>query len=219
MTDYSALMARKRIKQPNVDPAKLARVWADAAPLSSYITSRANEVLAQSKSANRSPDSSSAMERTARTLEFHMNRQIAMEKAKAETKNHLIAGRLNCVGRKSDSYNFERIGPSFWVGAKIDWGNDSVSRDDEVVVEVRVITETTVDHGSEEAESRTTREIVAAAIEHYATQDPTLSAPPSVRFRAYRAYIEKQGFDPFRDRGFSTKTFEACETEYRNNNK
>ena len=60
-------------------------------------------------------------------------------------------------------------------------------------------------------------EVIQAAIEDYARTDPGLRKPRVKRYRAYRTYISGQGIDP--DFGFSDKTFERYESEFRRNRK
>lgn len=56
-------------------------------------------------------------------------------------------------------------------------------------------------------------EVIQAAIENYARTDPSLRKARVKRYRAYRSYISEQGIDP--DLGFSDKTFERYESEFR----
>ncbi len=58
-------------------------------------------------------------------------------------------------------------------------------------------------------------EVIQAAIKDYARADPGLRKPRVKRYRAYRTYISGQGIDP--DVGFSDKTFERYESEFRRN--
>lgn len=56
-------------------------------------------------------------------------------------------------------------------------------------------------------------EVIRAAINDYAKTDSGLRSPCVKRYRAYRSYISAQGIDP--DSGFSDKTFEKYEREFR----
>ena len=58
-------------------------------------------------------------------------------------------------------------------------------------------------------------EVIRAAITDYQKTDPGLSRPPSEQYRTYRSYISPQGYKPYRDAGFSNKTFEKYEREFR----
>lgn len=58
-------------------------------------------------------------------------------------------------------------------------------------------------------------DVILAAIAEHSTNDPGLKLPKSERFRAYRFYISERGYDPHREDGFSDKTIEKFETEFR----
>lgn len=206
--------------------AKLARIWADAVPLSSFIvaTSRGGAGQAEYGDDTRSSDDrSSRIENVARMVESAAYQLASLKEAKAETMNELIAGRLVCLGRKPYSNEFEKIDPSTWIGADVDWGGNTVTRDDQAIIDVRVMT-SRVD---EEAGVRDKRgpgrpsqgEVISAAIAKYAVEDPKLNRPLLERYRAYKSYISKCGYDPHKDDGFSDKTIEKYETEYRNKNR
>jgi len=58
-------------------------------------------------------------------------------------------------------------------------------------------------------------DLIRAAIRDYAKKDASLRKAKKTRYRAYRAYISAQGIDPDPDSGFSDKTLEKYETEFR----
>jgi hypothetical protein len=143
----------------------------------------------------------------------------ARDRAKTELRNELVAGRLVGLGRRSDSYNIETIDCSFWIGAKVDWEHDAVSREDAALIDVRVVAPETIKAIRPTPEPRSGPpsevELILAAIEDYAKKDPALRRPPAERYGAYRSFIVSKGRDPRRERGFSESAFEKYEREYR----
>jgi hypothetical protein len=61
--------------------------------------------------------------------------------------------------------------------------------------------------------------VILAAIAEHAKTDLHLERPRPERYRNYRSYARSQGYDPHRDAGFSDKTFEKYEREFRNKTK
>ena len=61
--------------------------------------------------------------------------------------------------------------------------------------------------------------VIRAAIAEQARTDPRLERPRRERYENYRAYAKSQGYDPRRDDGFSEKTFEKYERQFRNKHK
>lgn len=204
-------------------PSEIAREWADADPLSRFLSDRSRLGTAspdgQGVQSGRE-DGPSSLETAARMLRSASYQIESSRKATLETENDLVAGRLTGIGRKPNSHQFERIPASYWIGAAIEWGRDAVTRDGEELIEVRITSARTIDTRVETLEQprpgRPTKgDVILAAISDYAADDPTLKGPRSERFRAYRAYISEQGYDPRKDDGFSDKTIEKFETEYR----
>ena len=102
-------------------------------------------------------------------------------------------------------------------------GSDSVSRDGTKVMDVRLappdVLQALQDKPQPPTPSSSIAYVIRAAIAEYAKTDPRLRPPPSDRYRAYRSYISSRGFDPRKDRGFSDKTFERYEQEFRRKSK
>lgn len=164
----------------------------------------------------------STMEQVARSLEGHVDRASARDKARTATINDLIAARIVGLGRPADSYLFEKVSESFWIGAAIDWVAGSASRDGRTVIDIRVVPADILlpfNPVAQHAPGRPSKEeVIRAAIAAYAKEDPTLSRQPTVRYRAYRTHIASQGYDP-KEAGFSEKTFEKYERKFRIENK
>ena len=105
----------------------------------------------------------------------------------------------------------------------MDWGGNSAIRGQEEVVDLRVLT----DPKSAPAEPENVpkpgrpskKSVIKAAIAEHAKSDPGLAQPKNERFKAYRSYIFEQGYNPRRDSGFSDKTIEKYETEFRRKSK
>ena len=57
-------------------------------------------------------------------------------------------------------------------------------------------------------------DLILAAIAEHSNNDPGLTLPKRERFHAYRSYISERGYDS-REDGFSDKTIEKYETEFR----
>lgn len=185
---------------------ELRRIWAGAIPLSKFIEDRTG---------GRAPPAPGLKTRKIRkpsALELIFERNEVQQ----ETIKDLIAGRLVAVGRRSDSYEFDWISASFWIGAVVI--ADTVSRDGTLLVEVGIAPpEARRDVQQKQKpnpEASARAEVRRAAIMEYLKTDPDLSAPRSKRYRAYKSYISSHGFDTNK-RGFSVKTFEKDETEFR----
>jgi hypothetical protein len=161
----------------------------------------------------------SGLENLARLAELNAILRLTQDKAKADILNDLIAGRLVGFGRPSESYDFERIDASYWIGAKVDWGG-SASRDSRTFIEVRIVMPDAIAPIQPKPQPGPGRpskaEVIRAAIDEYAKSDSALDRPRSERYRAYRSYISSKGFKRVRDAGFSDKTFEKYEREFRN---
>lgn len=199
----------------------LARIWADATPLARFMEERAEQECRESTPA-RNPTRArqpSTMELLAASMQFQRELASARDKARTATINDLIAGRIVGLGRPSDSYLFERVEVSFWIGAVVDWMCGTASRDGRTVIEVRVVPAGVLKPVQPEAHEAPGRpsmaDVIRAAIADYAKADPALRRPPTERYRAYRAYISARGYDPHRDPGFTKKTYEKYEREFR----
>lgn len=210
-----------------MDPSSvgtLARVWADAAPLAKYILKRAEgPAEGPLKRKPRRVRKLTSWEYLAAGTEFYATQRVSWDQARTDTRNDLIAGRVVAVGRLSNSYDFERIPPSFWIGAEVDWDRDAVSRDGKNVIEVRVLKPEAIASVQPKPQSGPGRpskaEVIRAAIAEHAKTDSALERPPAERYRIYRAYLSDQGYKPYKTVGFSNKTFEKFEREFRNKNK
>jgi hypothetical protein len=171
----------------------LAQVWADATPLARFIEERAEQRRRESARA-RGPARGrqlSTIEQVARNLEIDVNRASARDKARTATVNDLIAARIAGLGRPSDSYVFERISESFWIGAAIDWITGSASCDGSTVIEIRIVPVDALKPVQPEVRATAGRlskkDAIRTAIAAYAKEHPTLDRPPLERFQAYRS--------------------------------
>jgi hypothetical protein len=198
------------------DNQALRRVWADATLLSKYVEDRAETLVREAPPARgrkiRRIRQPSTLEYIALASEYHGNLHIARGKAQKATINDLIAGRIVGLGRRPGSYVFEAIEPSFWIGADV--AGDAVTREGVKIIEVRMVQPDAIPVDQAEAKKASPKELICAAITEYLKKDPGLSRPPAERYRAYRAYISKQGRDPRRERGFGDKNFEKYEREF-----
>ena len=204
------------------DPEKLAKAWATATSLHAYSVEKAEQRWRESTPGWQRPQTHEVFSVgwAFRNQEFH-KRLVAAQKA---TLKELIAGQIIGLGRLSGSKGIDKISGSFWIDAKVeDWFGGKVSCDGSTYSEVCVVSAGAIAPTLEKASSTvgapSRAVVIRAAIEAYAKVDPGLVKPPSVRFRAYRAYISEHGYDPRTDRGFNQKTFEKYELEYRNKNR
>jgi hypothetical protein len=204
--------------------ATLAQIWAYATRLGKFVEERAERLCREAtppRKARRVPKWR-GLEMMAEAMEYDRNLIAARVKAKTATINDLIAGQIVGLGRPSDSYNFERIDRSFWVGAAVDWDRDAVIRDGTQIIDVRIVLPYALPVAQPKQqlnpETSARIEVIRAAIREYATTDPDLSQPRSRRYRTYRSYISSQGFN-VKKRGFSDKTFEKYELEFRRKSK
>ena len=204
------------------DVSALARQWADAETLCDFLKTRAESIrmATQGTETSGKPISEmSSVEIAVLTLRGNTDLQAALAEAKRGISDEVVAGRIYCIGRRRDSLEFEKVPPSFWIGAKIDWGGDAVGRDDEEFMDLRVLTGSIAAPPEVQDEPRSGRpskgNVILAAIEKYANDDPGLKGTKSKRFRSYRSYISEQGYDPRTDPGFGDKTIEKFETAYR----
>jgi len=203
-----------------IKAATLARIWADATPLSKFVEERAEQLCRPVTPLPkcRRIQKLSTIRQLAAGMEFHANLAVARGKAQATTINDVIAGRVVGLGRPSDSYAFDVISAEFWIGAKIDWAG-TVIRGGRTVIEVRIVMPNVITSVQPKLqpglEEMPTADVIRAAIVGYAKIDPFLrQSPPSKRFRTYKSYISSKGFDPNK-RGFSDKTLEKYELEYK----
>jgi hypothetical protein len=212
----------------SVDPISaeaLARIWAYAVPLTKFIEEQAGKSLREATPKTKTPRvrKLSTMVMIAGAMEFDTRMKSARDIVRAQTYNDLIAGLLVGLGRPSDAYNIERVDESFWIGSKVDWISDSVSRDGRRVIDVRIVPREAIPVVQADPHTGPGRpskaKVICQAIDAYAKSDPRLGQAPLVRYRAYRTYISQRGYDPRRETGFSIKTFEKYEREYRNKNK
>lgn len=205
--------------------ATLARIWADATPLARFIEEKAAQQLRESTPARRPTRARqlSTLELVARSMQFDTKMASARDKARTATINDLIAGRFIGLGRPSDSYAFERVDDSFWIGAAVDWIDGATSRDGRTVIEIRVVPADALKpirpEASETVGRLSKKDAIRAAIAAYAKEDPTLDRKRLHRFQAYRSHLTSHGYNPRKDGGFSEKNFEKYETEFRTANK
>lgn len=201
----------------------LRRIWADATPLSKFIEDRAEQLCREAPPIPRRKiprnHQLSPLEGMALMMELNANLDTARVKALKETVNHLVAGRIVGLGRRSDSYDIEAIEGSFWIGADV--GGDTASQRSKKMIDIRIVSPEAIPSIQPKAQAGPGRpsegDVILAAISEYARTDPGLKRPPSVRYRAYRSYIASKGYDPD-GAGFGVKTLEKYETEYRNEN-
>lgn len=207
----------------NSSETDLAPIWADATPLSDYLERKTRPPIfvTDQNSGGDGSSVSSAVLGLAAAFQAIGSTSMRMEEAKKNATNDLIAGRLSAIGRKEHSKKFEVLEGSHWIGSEIHWHGNGMTRGRVTYVDIRIVEQEQADDTEleNEAEYRDTADVVKAAILQYATEDPTLSAKPEIRYRAYREFIRESGFDPHYDRGFSEKTFEAYESKFRKKNK
>lgn len=205
--------------------SSLARIWADATPLAQFVEARAVQLsrVATPGRKTRTGHKPSSMEMLASALESNTSLIGARSRAKIATINDLIAGRIVAVGRPSDTHSFERIDPSFWIGAEVDWIRDATSRGGRRVIEVRMVNANdipSIQPRLHEVPGRPSKsDVITGAIADYAKRDPRLERPPTERLRAYYAYISARDYNPRRDKGFSEKTIQKFERLFRSKNK
>lgn len=198
----------------------LRRIWADATPLSKFIEDRAEQLCEAPPVPDRKirrTQQLSALEGMTLIMRYDANLSIARGKARKETVNHLVAGRIVGLGRRSGSHDIETIDASFWIGADVE--PDAVSRDGTQIIDVRIVLPDALPVTQEkqrfDREAQRRAEVIGAAIRDYvANTDPNLGPPRSKRYKAYRSYISARGFD-IKKRGFGDKRLEKAETEYR----
>ena len=203
----------------SANTSALRRIWADATPLSKFIEDRAEQLCEAPTVPGgkaRGTQQLSALEGMTLIMRYDANLSIARGKARKETVNHLVAGRIVGLGRRSDSHEIETIDASFWIGADVE--PDAVSRDGTQIIDVRIVLPDAlpVEQPKQQLNPGTSAriEVIRAAIREYAKTHPELSQPRSVRYRAYRSYISSRGFD-LSKRGFTNKNFEKYELEFR----
>jgi hypothetical protein len=210
---------------PTSTPA-LRRIWADATPLSKFIEDRAEQLCREAPAIParkiHTTEQLSTIEGMTLMMEYQGNLSIARGNAMKETVNHLVAGRIVGLGRRSDSYDIEPIEASFWIGSDV--GGDSVTRDARTIVDVRVVMPDVLPAAIEPKPQTgpgrpSAANLILEAIAYYAKTDPSLDEPRSKRFRAYRTYISQHGKDPITQDRFSDKTFEKYESEFRKKNR
>lgn len=200
----------------------LASIWADAIPLTDYLYRRiaSPAFSSSSESADRDSQVSSALLGLASALQGLATVPARLKSTEDRISNDLIAGRISAIGRRANSHRFRVLKHSHWIGSTVDWSGSSMTHGRVAYVDIRIIDQAPPDAkvGEPAKEYQNTKDVVEAAILSYSAEDPELSARPEIRFRAYRVFIRERGFDPHRDRGFSTKTFEAYEKKFRNKN-
>jgi hypothetical protein len=201
--------------------SELRRIWADATPLSKFIEDRAEHLCREARPVpgRTIPKSQklSPIEGMSLIMQYDADLSIARGKARKETVNHLVAGRIVGLGRRSGFHDIETIDASFWIGADVE--PDAVSRDGTQIIDVRIVLPDVllVEQPKQQSdlEAKRRAEVIREAIVDYAAKtDPDLGPPRSKRYKAYRAYISARRFD-IKKRGFSDKRFEKAETEYR----
>ena len=203
--------------EPNSADA-LARIWADATPLSKYLEQRARQlpIVAQTKSNPSHGDRQSPIENLAKMLDAQRIWSQALDKATVNVLNDLVAGRIVGLARPAESYSIVAIDPSFWIGAKPqgDWATQNGKK----FIDIRITAPATIPAIRTRLQPGpgrpSKREVIVAVIAEYAKDDPGLDQPRRERYRRYRALIASQGFDPD-DPGFDGKTVEKYETEHR----
>jgi hypothetical protein len=204
-------------QKPEID---LAPIWADATPLIKFLEGRRSQAQNTSwGSTDQDPDLSSIVQGLAQAMQQLSSVPLQFNIAKEQISNDMVAGRISAIGRRSKSRRFVILDSSYWIGANVDWGDNSLTLGRVVYVDIRVVDQqlSSLPGAEPTAEFQGTSDVVKAAIANYSAEDPDLKAKPDIRFRAYRKYVRDKGFDPHK-RGFSTKTFEACETKFRNKN-
>ena len=209
-------------KQKPHDASGLARQWAAAVTLYDFLKNRAESIrmaMHGTETSGKPISEMSSIEIAVLSLRGDAQFQPFLAEAKRAVSDELVAGQIYCIGRLRDSHEFENVPPSFWIGAEIDWGGDAVVHNDEEFTDLRVLTGSiaTAPEGQDEPKPGrpSKRDVIFAAIEKYATDDPSLKGAKSERFRNYRSYISEQGYDPHTDPGFGDKTIEKFETEFR----
>ena len=200
----------------------LARIWADATPLSRFIEDRAQQLFRQTPAApwstvDATGQSSSLGVRVAAGLESYKDLLAARDRAKTDTINDLVAGRLLGMGRPSGSRKLEEIEALFWIGAEFLPGNSAQSARRKMV-HVRVVPSDASPSAQPKPRAGpgrpSQREAIKAAIIDHARADPGWwNRSPSVRHKAYRDHIAKQGYDPSGP-GFDKKTLQKYETAF-----
>jgi hypothetical protein len=210
------------------DTSTLRQIWAKATPLSKFIEERAKRLPDGAIPAERDSNQADALPTGAAVLVPQLANlaryagvlaavRVARDRAHADTINDLTAGQLVALGRRSDSYNIETIDASFWIGADV--AGNAVARAGTKIIDVRIVLPDALlvlqKEQRSDLEAQRRAEVIRAAIRDYAANtDPNLGPPRSKRYKAYRSYISSRGFDVTK-RGFSDKTFEKAETEYR----
>ena len=202
--------------------AAIAKQWADAPTLHEHL----RDCAAQLRDAKRSSDeirvSSSEMhplESAVRSLQEQNAMQSALKEAERTVNDDLVANRVACIGRLQDSAKLEHISASFWIGAQIHWYKNLAVRGAETMIDLRVVSEAVSAPSEPETAPKPGRpskkEVIRRAIAEYAKSDPGLVHSKGERFRAYRSYISNHGYNPRQEPGFSDKTIEKYETEFR----
>jgi hypothetical protein len=205
----------------------LERIWADATSLAKVIDERAERLCGEalaSRGPNVTPETApasnlAALAQATLGLQYHVELNAALPKAIAEVTNDLVAGRLVALGRPASSHAVKRIDASFWIGADVDPLRESVTRGARKLMQVRVVSPekmSAVEPTPQAGVGRPSKaEVIRAAIREHAKSDPGLNQPRSQRYRRYHAYISSQGYDPKKEAGFTEKTLEKYEREYR----
>lgn len=208
--------------KPRRDEAAIAQQWADAPTLHEYLKDCAAQLRAAKRSAVGTRDSGSKihpLEGAVLSLQEFNATQAALKEAARKVNDDLVANRIACIGRTQDTVSLERISASFWIGAQIHWDKDLAVRRAAKIVDLRVVTEpksAPIEIESSPKPGRPSKkEVIRKAIEEHAKSDPGLMRPKLERFKAYRSYISCHGYNPHQESGFSDKTIEKYETEFR----
>jgi hypothetical protein len=202
-----------------IDPEKVAKAWATATPIHGYTVAKATQKWRESTPGWPLPATHQVFSVDAMFLNQEFQKRLVA--ARKATIKELIAGQIVGLGRSSNSKGIERISESFWIDAKVeDWSGGTASCDGTSFSEIGVVPTSTLTPSQPVASSTvgppSKAVVILAAIAAYAKEDPRLERPPSERFRAYRAYISSHGHNPHTARGFSQKTFEKYEQQFRN---
>jgi hypothetical protein len=216
-----------RIVDPS-DTSALRQIWAKATPLSKFIEERTKRLPEEAIPADRDTNRADGLPTGAADLVPQLANlaryagvlaavRVARDRAEADTINDLAAGQLVALGRRSGSYDIETIDGSFWIGADV--AGNAVARAGTEIIDVRIVLPDALPvmqpKQQSDLEAKRRAEVIREAIRDYAAKiDPNLGPPRSKRYKAYRSYISSRGFD-IKKRGFSDKTFEKAETEFR----
>lgn len=220
------------------------KAWADGMPLEDFFSElltkipvderQANEMRVRSKQANANPaTATTAIARAALTLEQMNLDKVRRKSALLQLESAMVGGKFVGYGIRRDADGVPetfQIPPTFWIDAEVSPDlNEAVNgaiKFERIKVEERgacASAPLTTNHGVEappepRRRGRPTKGgFITGMIGHFvSTHESWWDVPPDERRKSYYEFLKiEHDIDPRKVQGFSEKTIQKYETEFR----